>query len=140
MIFFSCNKVIIILFLDLYTLYCNIRNSWNIFVINLSFVNTWCSFLNCIHWTSSRRKNCFNFSLIFRLLKRFQNAFFSRINWYCFFIFNKTLRIRWDDVLSTICLFFILYFFLFRSQCLLKLKQTKRSSQLNLLSSLLCDT
>ena len=140
MILFSCNKIIIILFFDLCTLYCNMRNFWNVFVINLFFMNTWCSFLNCIHSTSSKRKNCFDFSSMFRFLKNLQSVFFSRIDLCCFFVFDKTLRIRWNDAFLTIYSFFVSCFFLFKSRYLQKLRQTKKSSQLKLFSLLLHDT
>ena len=128
MIFFLCNKIIIILFLDLCTLYCSIRSFWNVSVINFSLISTWCSFLNYIHSTSSRRKNCFDFSSMFCFSKSLQNAFFSRIDSCCLFVFNRTLQIRWNDVLLTICSFFVSCSFLFRSRYFLKLRRARKSS------------
>ena len=127
------------MFLDLCTLYCSMRNFWNVFIINLFFVNTWCSFLNRIHSPSSRRKNCFDFSLMFRLLKSFQSVFFSRINLCCSFVLDKALRICWNDIFSTICSFFISYSFLFRLWYFQELRRTKKLLQLKLLLSLLRD-
>ena len=128
------------MFFNLYMLYCNMRNFWNVFVISLFLVNTWCSFLNCIHSTLSKRKDCFDFLSIFRLLRSFQNTFFSRINSCCFFVFNKVSRIRWNDVFSMICSSFVSCSFLFKSWCFQKLKRTRESSQLKLFSFSLRDT
>ena len=44
------------------------------------------------------------------------------------------LQIRWNNFFLMICSFFILYFFLFKLQYFLKLKQTRKSLQLKFFS------
>ena len=132
MILFSCNKIIIILFLDLWTLYCNIRSFWNVFVISHSFVNKQYLFLNYIYSTTSRWRceNSFDFLRLSHLLKTRRNAFFSWIDSCCFCVFNQILQICWNNAFSTICQLFVSCFFSFKLLCFSKSKWIKKSLSL----------
>ena len=109
-------------------MYCNIRSFWNVLVINHLSVNKQYLFLNHIHSTASKWKceNFFNFSRLSHFSRTRQNVFFSWINLCCLCVFNQILQIRWNDVFSTICQFFVLCFFSFKLLCLLKSKWMKK--------------
>ena len=127
-----CSNVIIILLLDLWTLYCNIQSFWNVFVINRCSVNKQCLFSNHIHSTTSRWKceDSFDFSRLFHFSRTRQSVFFSWINSCCFYVFDQMSQICWDGVFSTICQLFVSCSSLFKLLCFSKLKWMKESLSL----------
>ena len=99
--FFSFSRAIIILFLDLCTLYCSNYKFWNVFVITRLFKNLQCWRQRNFRWTLWKRKDLTDFLLLSRYSKSSLITFSSWKDSYYFYVSDLTQSICWNDALFT---------------------------------------